>query len=171
MEYSFKKIIRNDYIAYNAYITCIVFSVFFVIFSVFPVLLIVSIVKGENDFTVFNESSWFFLSYLFYFLAFSAPLIILLIRAHTIKHFQENCSEIDAKIEIFIPVRNKGREIGFKITFSYKYNNENYTKKYSLLKNKHTLPYLDNYIGYGKTVRILVRNDNPKKILIKEVLA
>ena len=68
------------------------------------------------------------------------------------KHFLENCSEVDAKIEEYLAYyesknysRKEGTETGFRIKFSYKFNNENYIKGYSISRNKHTVNYLDKY--------------------------
>jgi len=172
MEYSFKKLLRNDYITYVVFTFLIVFLIIFIILSVIPILIINDIVTNNNgfDFNLIKKFEGFFIFYFVYFLGILINLIILLKRTHRIKHFQKNYSEITAKIEYYNSIKGRNLvDVAYYIMFSYNYNNENYSEKYKIRNNKHTKSYINNYLKYGKMVNILVRNDNPKRIAIKEI--
>jgi len=167
MGYSFKKLLRIDSVTHNLFICFITFSIFFIILSVFP---IITIAYEGIDYDLIKKMAGLYIFYSAYFLVVAAALVLLLIRSHNVKHFQENCSVITAKVESYYSLRSRNSAIvGYKIKFSYKFNNENYVKEYSIRKNKYTKTYLDNYLNTEETIRILVRNDNPQKILIKEI--
>jgi len=167
MVYSFKKLLQFDFGIYNVFIIFIIFSIFFVIGSIAITMFVINGLVYEIS---KDDGLLLPIVYLVVFLGTLTSLIILLTKSRNINNFQGNCSEITAKIESFKPLKNKyGNEIGYKIIFSYDYNNLNYAKGYSIKKNEHTAACLKNYLKLGETVKILVGNNNPEKIMIKEI--
>jgi hypothetical protein len=103
--------------------------------------------------------------------------IILLGRIYCTNRFINNCIEADAKIEKYLAYygsRNyshkEGTETAIRIIFNYTINNIEYKKGYSLTKNKYTIGYFDNYKKQGDHVKILVSKNNPKNIMLNEIL-
>jgi len=169
MNYSFKKLIQNDNNAALSFILCIVF---FILFAIGIFIFIYPIINNTDKNSNFNFSDEFygFLPYLLILLFSLINLAALLKRTYNAKHFLEDCSEVDAIIANYAEKRNRANSY-FEITFSYKINNENHTKKFSIIRNKQTVKYIDNYKRKGETIKILIRNDNPKKIMIKEIFS
>lgn len=174
-EYSFKRIFKNDIKTAASFRFFVFFSAFFVILSV---ILIINIINnGFNYDSIMHAISTKHVYKLcglipIVFFNILIFLFILLKRLHYIKSFQNNCTEIPAKIEYFKTDLDKnGNRTGIKTAFSYRYNNKDYNVNYYLSEDKRNVSYLDKYTMKGETVRILVRNDKPEKILIKEILA
>ena len=167
MAYSFKKLLRFDLGIYKVFTNFISFSIFFVMCSIGITTFVINGLVYE----LFKDGPVLPILCLVFFLVTLTSLIILLTKSRNIKNFQGNCSEITAKIESFKPLYGAKTvgEIGYKIIFSYDYNNSNYAKGYSIRKNKHTAACLKNYLKLGEMVKILVGNNNPEKIMIKEI--
>jgi hypothetical protein len=172
MKYSFKNHIQNEYYLFLLYMMSIILLALYVCIIVFTVLNNFITSKAFNLDLLLG-----LLNYLIFLPILSLILFaVLLLRIYNVNDFLKNCSEIDGKIEkclAFYGSRNytqkEGTETAIRVTFSYTINNNKYTGNIQLPKNKHTVKYIDIYKRQGETVRILVGNKNPKKIMIKEI--
>ena len=168
MKYSFKKHITNEYYLYIIFLISIIFMAIYILISIWTTF----IKSGTIDLKIFlwilNDLRFMpIISFVFFGL--------LLFRVYKTKKFLKNCMEIDATIEKYefyygkYSMGKEGCETGIRITFSYTINNENYTKWYSIAKNKQTVKYFDLFKRKEENVKILVDNKNPRKIMIKEI--
>jgi len=173
MEYSFKKVRKNDDKTDDSFYMVIIFFAGFVLLCVLFISLIIYYDYDINLFIdkIFNGKLWrLFLFIPVYILISLFSLIQLLRRLHYLKHFLDNCTEVTAKIENYLPEAELfGNGLDFIVFFSFTYKNNDYTVYYSLPSNPRYKINLDKYSKIGETVQILVKKDNPKKILIKEV--
>lgn len=164
MQYSFKKHINNEYYLYLLFLLGIICMIIYIMCT----LPIIIKVKSVNFIILKHFIAHPIISVI--------SFIILLIRVFSVKIFLRYCIEIDAKIEkclFYFGSRNwsrqEGTETGVRITLSYKYNNIEYKKGYSLAKNKYTMKYFNKYKEVGNIVKILISDNNPKKIMLKEI--
>jgi hypothetical protein len=163
MKYSFKKHIHNENYINTIYViiivsfgACMLFVIFMGIFG--------------NINTIKELIFFFIIALMIFFIIQIIPLMFLLLRVHSIKKLLNNYSEVNAKIEKYREIRYRGgQEAGLKVYFSYIINNKYYYKVYSIVKNKYTNEYYGIYKEPEKTVKLLVENENPKKIMIKEI--
>jgi len=167
MKYSFESILRVDYTAKQAFLTFIIFLVLVFLYSLLMVSFFNEYINSEDGNALLERTAGFIFLYIVLIIICLTTLIVLLKRLYDIKHFQKNCSEIDAKIEDYKPLKDRVSKVrAYEIIFSYNYNNKNYTHGYSIGENAR---YLYDYSKKGEKVRILVRNDNPNKIMMKEL--
>jgi energy-coupling factor transporter transmembrane protein EcfT len=173
MEYSFKKVRKNDKSTDDLFHFLIILAVVFVLLCVLFISLIIYCDYDINLFIdkIFEGKLWrLFLFIPVHILLSLFFLIQLLRRLHYLKHFLNNCSEVTAKIENYIPEAELfGNGFDFIVSFSFTYKSKDYTVYYPLPSNPRYKINLDKYSKIGETVQILVKKDNPTKILIKEV--
>jgi energy-coupling factor transporter transmembrane protein EcfT len=173
LEYSFKKVRKNDKSTDDLFHIVIFFFAGFVLLCVIFISLIIYYDYDINLFIdkIFDGKLWrLFLFIPVYILLALVLLIQLLRRVHYLKHFLDNCSEVTAKIENYLPEAELfGNGFDFIVSFSFTYKSKDYTVYYSLPSNPRYKINLDKYSKIGDTVQILVKKDNPTKIQIKEV--
>jgi len=167
MKYSFEGILRVDYTAKQAFLNFCIFLVLVIFYSFLMISFINEYISSEDGTALLERTAGFIFLYIALILICLTALIVLLKRLYDIKHFQGNCSEIDAEIVSYKPLKDRVFRVrAYEIIFSYNYKNKKYTHGYSIGENAR---YLYDYSKPGGTVSILVRNDNPNKIMMKEL--
>jgi len=173
MEYSFKKVRKNDNKTDDYFHFVIILAVVFVLLCILFISLIIYYDYDIELFIdkIFDGKLWRLFLYIpVYILLSLFSLIQLLRRVHYLKHFLNNCSEVTAKIENYFPEAELfGKGSDFVVSFSFTYKSKDYTVYYPLSSSPRYKINLDKYSKIGETVQILVKKDNPTKILIKEV--
>jgi len=172
MNYSLKKHVRNEY---YIYVLCVFSVVLFIMFALIVISGMIDIYKKIN---IINMEVFINIAKTFIFMPVISIvfLLIFIYRVYNIKSFLKNCMEVNAQIEKYLGyygkyniTRQDGTETGIRVYFNYTIDNVAYKKGYSLIKNKHNINYFNKYKKQGETVKILAANNNPKKILIKEI--
>ncbi|MDR0322153.1 MAG: hypothetical protein LBI28_11665 [Treponema sp.] len=168
IEYSFKKHIENEYVTYLLFLM-------FIILMALCIFLTTTATFIANGFFNINYFLGKLYDIIFMPIISFISLVLLLLRVYSTKQFLKNCLEINAKIEKYLCYYGKysrgieGTETAIRVIFSYTINGKNYTKGYSIAKNKNTREYFDLFKKQGENVKILVDNKNPKKIMVKEI--
>jgi len=168
MDYSFKKHTKNEYFTYLLFLLPIIFMALYI---------------GLVVATTFIAYGFFHLNYfismlqhlIFMPIISFISLVLLLLRVLATKRFLKECFEIDATIEKYLLYYQRyssgkeGTETAIRVIFTYIINGENYSRGYSIAKNKNTVKYFELYKKQGERVKILVDSKNPKKIMVREI--
>lgn len=153
---NFRKSLKNDY-----YLgVCAIFSV------IFLGVLVYYFVTQEIDLGVLSGLSFSelvgtsdFLVFAIFSLVILGGIVLFVKRIIYIKSFENENKLVDGKVVDITYVKDRCR-----VKVEYNLNGENYIKKFMLFNNKQT-----KYVHMDSEVKLLIRDENPKKALISEL--